>query len=214
MLQFIDLYSLELLIGALLVSSGVMFTWFFVILDYLCWCQHSWVSILFFQILYSFTLAEIVLHQSAQLELLIVSTCNILGQMQLAVRVCFGVRPLPKLWGWEWCYWLKRVCFLIDCWLGSLSKQGCTMGSAVAWVLWAGLLDGWDWVLHSVVGRSMNKLPCPGGIAEGAMSLCGLLFGELSQARLCIEFPGQMEWAVFLCRGRKPWAGCFVQMLL
>lgn len=88
------------------------------------------------------------------------------------------------------------------------------MGSAVARVLWSGLLDGWDWVLHSVEGRSMNKLPCPGGIAEGAMSLCGSLFGELSQARLCIEFPGQMESAVSLCKGRKPWAECSVQVPL
>lgn len=31
----------------------------------------------------------------------------------------------------------------------------------------------------------MNKLPALGGIAEGAMSLCGSLFGELGQARLC-----------------------------
>lgn len=214
MLQFIDLYSLELVIGALLVSSGVMFTWFFVILDYLYWCQHIWGSILFFQIVYSFTLAEIVFHQSAQLELLIVSTCNILGQMQLAVRVCFGVRPLPKLCGWGWCYCLKRVSFLIYYWCGCLPKQDCTMGSAVAWVLWSGLLDGWDWVLHSVVGRSMNKLPCPGGRAEGAMSLGGSLFGEPSKARLCTEFPGQMESAVFLCKGRTPWAGRSVQVPL
>ena len=88
---------------------------FFVVLDYLCWCKHIWVSILFFQILYSFTLAEIVLHQSAQLELLIVSTCNILGQMQLAVRVCFGVRPLPELQGW------RCVLLAVHCGIGLLA---------------------------------------------------------------------------------------------
>lgn len=30
------------------------------------------------------------------------------------------------------------------------------MGSTVGWILWSGLLDGQDWVLHSVLDRAMN----------------------------------------------------------
>ena len=29
-------------------------------------------------------------------------------------------------------------------------------GAALSWILWSGLLDGWDWVLYSVVDGAMN----------------------------------------------------------
>lgn len=34
------------------------------------------------------------------------------------------------------------------------------MGSMVVWILWSGLLDSWDWLLYSAVGRAMSLLPC------------------------------------------------------
>lgn len=53
------------------------------------------------------------------------------------------------------------------------------MGSAVAWIFWYGLLDGWDWVLFSVV--------------NGIQGLYSSLFGNLNQARVCIKLPNQVR---------------------
>ena len=60
------------------------------------------------------------------------------------------------------------------------------MGSAVAWVLWSGLLDHWAWVLYLAVGI------CPAlvGQQNGIQGLHGL-FQDLNLGRVYTEFPLQ-----------------------
>ena len=118
-------------IGALSISfGGVMLTWFFMILNSLRWYLHIWVSSLLFQTL-QICFDRDSSHQSAQFGFLDISAGSILWQLGLATRVYFEARPPPKLWGqgrgassWEY---LDR-----NCWLSSLPKRGCRMGSAVA----------------------------------------------------------------------------------
>lgn len=33
------------------------------------------------------------------------------------------------------------------------------MGSIVAWILWTGLLDAWDWVFYLVINGARKELP-------------------------------------------------------
>lgn len=105
--------------------------------------------------------------------------------------------------------WLRTVGY--DCWLESLPKQGCRRGSKVVWILQSGLLDGQVWVLYSVLVGAMSYLSCLGR-AAGWNS--GRLFGDLNQARVYNEFPGQVKPPILLCRWSKPWPMLSVQMPL
>lgn len=85
--------------------------------------------------IYSFALAQAVLHQSTQLVFLNVSAGEVLGQVKLAIGISFGVKSLPELChhGVEGVHWLNAVgqTFLFN----SLNKQGYRMGAGVDWVL-------------------------------------------------------------------------------
>lgn len=90
-------------IGALLVSfDGVIFTRLFMILI-------PWVNIHAFEQsrsssrLCKFPLAEMALHQSAQLGFLGVFAGNVLGQVGWAVFVCFGGEATICPQGWKRC---------------------------------------------------------------------------------------------------------------
>lgn len=39
------------------------------------------------------------------------------------------------------------------------------MGYVIAWVLWLGSLECWDWVLYSEVDGAMNYIPYPSEVA-------------------------------------------------
>lgn len=65
------------------------------------------------------------------------------------------------------------------------------MGSMVVWILWSGLLDSWDWLLYSAVGRAMSLLPS--------------CLGSPNQAGVCTEYPGQVRLLVLLFRLGEPW---------
>ena len=88
------------------------------------------------------------------------------------------------------------------------------MGSAAVWILWSGLLDGWDWVLYSVAVGVWISFPALAGQQDRTQVLYSSLFGEPSWTWMCTEFPGQVRPLILLCRWGKPWTVLSVQVPL
>lgn len=79
---------------------SVVFFFFFMILDFLCWYLNIWVLDSSSR-LYKFALTETDLHQSLQFGFLIMSTGNVLGQVGPKYLIFWDMRQLFKLWSWN-----------------------------------------------------------------------------------------------------------------
>lgn len=48
-----------------------------------------------------------------------------------------------------------------SCWLNSLPKHSCGMGSVTAQMIWSVFLIAWDWKLYSAFGQGYGLAPMP-----------------------------------------------------
>lgn len=76
----------------------------------------------------------------------------------------------------------------------------------VSWVLWSGILGSWDWVPYSAAGDTMNSFHALAGQQAGAQDMHGSLIGDLNQATVYTEFPGQTRPLVLFYKWVKSWA--------
>lgn len=166
--------------------------------------------------LYRFTLAEIVLHQWTQFALQDISICNVLGQVELPIRVHFQVKPLSELWGWweegvvganVW-EWLDKIAAFVPCPSEAVVCVPQLPGFKVRFTRCLGL----GTTLSSRQGYELVSLLWMW--QKRPKGLHGLFWGYLSQARLCTEFPDQMGSPFLLCKWGKPQAVLSVQVPL
>lgn len=79
------------------------------------------------------------------------------------------------------------------CWLGSLPSVAVGWALA-AWILWSHLLVGQVWRLDWASDGDFALLPCL-WVSRAGSTVCGLLAGDLNQAQLLTEIPGQAsQW--------------------
>lgn len=141
-------------IGALLASyGGVIFPWIFVTLESLYWylCT-SVIGFLFhtWQVCFG-------TDNSSRVNSVWVSGCVHWKCLCHAESLLWSILGKATVWtmkmgitmlaiGWEW---LDRIADLLLKWAWE---------SAIAWILWSGLLDVLSWVLCSIVNGAMNLL--------------------------------------------------------
>lgn len=123
-----------------------------------------------------------------------------LGQVGLAIKVVFVGRATPELWSCRVCAVAGR-----DCWLGSLYVR-LLEGSAVAWVLRSGCLDGqragycacqqrWLWI----------SSPAWPGQLNGPHSQRSPLFGTWTVADSLASAEGEPHWSRSLLKQHCRW---------
>ena len=78
------------------------------------------------------------------------------------------------------------------------------MDHTASLVLWPGHLAKLNWRLYSAVDGDFNPLPCLGKATE---YVPWLLVGDLNQAELPTNLPGQTRPLAWLCRWAEPLAG-------
>ena len=156
------------MIGVSLVSfNGVIFTWFFVILNFLLWYLRIWTCSVLFETL-RFTASKVVLHLPARFGILVadmilrhvVLAGGLPGQVGFSAKFLFwqGYCLNSEIGLGRWpCSCLEKV--RRDSWLVALPKCICSVGSAIACSLLPGFPVNRSVFYTQKFGRTENTLP-------------------------------------------------------